>query len=94
MKAAAKFNAQYPISFTEYWNLEGNSKKQQQEPLVSRLFQALVGKLSGGNDPQIKLKYSPSGHEYWHVYDPTTGKAETFSTETDVRIWVEQRYHQ
>ncbi len=96
MKTTAKFNEQYPISFTEYWNLESISKKhqQEQEPLVSRLFQALVAKLSGGNDPQIKLKYSPSGHEYWHVYDPTTGKAETFATETDVRVWVEQRYHQ
>lgn len=93
MKTTAKFIEQYPISFREYWDLETVNKKQKQESLVSRVFQTLVAKLSGGNDPQIKLKYSPSGHEYWHVYDPITGKAETFTTEADVRIWVEQRYH-
>ena len=95
MKTTAKFIERYPISIAEYWELEGSSKKQKPtESLVSRTFQALVATLSSGNDPQIKLKYSPSGHEYWHVYDPTTGKAETFATEADVRVWIEQRYHQ
>lgn len=94
MKMTAKFTEQYPISFKEYWDLESLNKKQKLEPLVSRIFQALVAKLSNGNDPQIRLEYSPSGNEYWHVYDPTTGKAETFATEADVRVWVEQRYHQ
>ncbi|NJR38570.1 MAG: hypothetical protein HC781_06630 [Leptolyngbyaceae cyanobacterium CSU_1_4] len=95
MKTTAKFTEQYPISFREYWDLESlNPKqKQEQEPLVSRIFQTLVAKLSGNNDPQIKLKYSSSGQEYWHVYDPMTGKAETFATEAEVRIWVEQRYY-
>ncbi len=95
MKMTAKFTERYPISLTEYWELESFSKKQKPaESLVSRIFQALVAKLSSGNDPQIKLRYSPSGHEYWHVYDPTNGKAEIFATEADVRVWVEQRYHQ
>lgn len=94
MKMTAKFIERYPISVTEYRELEGFSKKQKLGSLVSHIFQVLIAKLSGGNDPQIKLKYSPAGHEYWYVYDPTTGKAETFATEADVRVWVEQRYHQ
>jgi hypothetical protein len=94
MKMTAKFIERYPISPKEYWQLEGCNKNQKPEPLVSRIFQALIAKLSSSNDPQIRLRYSPSGHEYWSVYDPTTGKAATFTTEADVRVWVEQRYHQ
>lgn len=94
MKMTARFIERYPLSLTEYWELESFNKKQKPESLVSRIFQTLIAKLSSGNDPQIKLKYSPSGHEYWQVYDPITAKAETFATETDVRVWVEQRYHQ
>jgi hypothetical protein len=93
MKMTAKFVERYPISLTEYWELEGFSRKQKPESLVSRIFQTLIAKLSSSTEPQIKLRYSPSGHEYWHVYDPTTGKAATFTAETDVRVWLEQRYH-
>jgi hypothetical protein len=93
MKTTVKFTEQYPISFKEYWDLESVSKKQEPASLISRIFQTLLAKLSSNNDPQIKLRYSPSGQEYWHVYDPTTGKAATFTAEADVRVWVEQRYH-
>jgi hypothetical protein len=93
MKTTAKLIEQYPISFAEYWELEGVDQKQKSEPLISRIFQILVAKLSIDRDPQITLRYSSAGHEYWHVHDPITGKAATFNTEADVRVWLEQRHN-
>lgn len=90
----AKFVERYPISVTEYRELEGFSKEQKPESLVSRIVQTLVAKLSNSNDPQIQMKYSSSGHEYWRVYDPVTRKTSTFTSEKDVRVWLEQRYYQ
>ncbi len=93
MKMTAKFIERYHISITEYRELEGFSQEQKPESRVSRIFQTLVAKLSSSNDPQIQRKYSPSGHEYWRVYDPITGKTSTFTAEKDVRAWLEQRYY-
>jgi hypothetical protein len=93
MKMTAKFINRYPISAAEYWELEGAVKKQKQESLVVRVFQAIVTKLSASNEPRIRLKYSPAGRESWHVYDPMTGKANVFTSEADVRVWLEERYY-
>jgi hypothetical protein len=92
MKMTAKFVERYPLSSAEYWELEGSVKEPKQESLISRMWQALMTKLSSSNDPHIKLKYSPSGQEYWHVYDPMSGQSRTFMAETDVRVWLEERY--
>jgi hypothetical protein len=92
MKMTAKFVERYPISPVEYWELEGSIKEPKQASLIGRMWQALVAKLSSSTDPHIRLKYSPSGQEYWHVYDPMSGKAQTFTAEADVRVWLEERY--
>lgn len=35
-----------------------------------------------------------SGATYWRVYDPATNQAHAFSSEAEVRMWLEQRYYQ
>jgi hypothetical protein len=92
MKMTAKFVERYPISSAEYWELEGSVKAQKRSSQLSRMWQALVNTFASSNDPHIKLKYSPSGREYWHVYDPMSGQAQTFMDEADVRVWLEERY--
>jgi hypothetical protein len=94
MKMTAKFIDRYPISAAEYWELEGSVKEQKQESLINQFLQALVAKLSSSNEPQIKLRYNSKGQEFWRVYDPTTGKTATLMDESDVRVWLEQRYYQ
>jgi hypothetical protein len=95
MKMTAKFIDRYPMSAAEYWELEGSVREQnkEQQSLISRIFQAIVAKLSASNEPRIRLRYSPAGRESWHVYDPTTGKANVFMSEADVRVWLEERYY-
>jgi hypothetical protein len=92
MKMTAKFIDRYPISAAEYWELEGSVTQQKRESLVARILQALVAKLSSSNDPQIKLHYNFKGQEYWNVHDPMTGKTATLMDESEVRVWLEQRY--
>jgi hypothetical protein len=93
MKMTAKFIDRYPISAAEYWEWEGVVNQPKRESLVSRIFQTIVAMLSASNEPRIRLRYTPAGREYWHVYDPATGKAATFTDESEVRVWLEERYY-
>jgi hypothetical protein len=93
MKMTAKFVERYPISPAQYWDLEGFKKEQKPESWLSRVARTLFEKFGSSTDPQIRLKYGPAGREYWRVYDPTTGKTATFTEESDVRVWLEQRYY-
>ena len=44
-------------------------------------------------EPKIWQKRDRYGNFYWVVYDPTTGHSSYFSSEQEVRIWLEQRYY-
>ena len=45
------------------------------------------------NEPKIKQKRDRHGNFYWHIYDFTTNQSYDFSSEQDVRSWIEQRYN-
>ena len=44
-------------------------------------------------EPKIWQKRDRYGNSYWVVYDPTTGHSSCFSSEQEVRVWLEQRYY-
>ena len=44
-------------------------------------------------EPKIWQKRDRYGNLYWVVYDPTTGHSSCFSSEQEVRVWLEQRYY-
>ncbi|MGK7938376.1 MAG: hypothetical protein AB4206_21640 [Xenococcaceae cyanobacterium] len=45
------------------------------------------------NEPQIISRKDNRGNAYFRVYDPQTRWKGTFSSEGEVRIWLEERYH-
>ena len=45
------------------------------------------------HEPQIEQKRDRHGNQYWQAYDFDTNKSYTFGSERDVRIWLENRYH-
>ena len=45
------------------------------------------------NQPKVVKKINHDGCEYFKVYDPTSNHYYFFSTEKEVMIWLEQRYH-
>ena len=34
------------------------------------------------------------GNKYWEVYDPNTNRSASFGSEEEVRIWIEELFHQ
>jgi len=57
--------------------------------LLKRFFSFLAG----NSDPVISQS-SHDGQPLWHVYDPQSRQHLSFSSETEVRHWLEQRYYQ
>ena len=44
-------------------------------------------------EPKIEQKCDRYGNQYWLAYDARTNRSYTFSSEQDVRVWIENRYH-
>ena len=45
------------------------------------------------NEPQIIARKNHRGDVYFQVYDPQTQWTGTFSSEQEVRIWLDRRYY-
>lgn len=47
----------------------------------------------GSFDPQILKVRGDDATVCWKVYDPNDDSVHTFSSESEVRIWIESRYN-
>ena len=45
------------------------------------------------NEPYVERKCDRDGNLYWQVRDRKTNKSYIFGSDTEVRIWIEERYH-
>ncbi|MBD0335378.1 MAG: hypothetical protein ICV62_07815 [Cyanobacteria bacterium Co-bin13] len=61
---------------------------------MQRLLETVLDKLAPREQPQIRRYTTRQGEPAWTVYDPVDGSTHRFSSEEDVRIWLEQRYYQ
>jgi hypothetical protein len=59
-----------------------------------RLWEFLLNTLSTSAEPKIHRKYDRHGNLSFRVYDPSTGLRNTFTSEQEVRAWLDQRYYQ
>lgn len=48
----------------------------------------------GSQEPRIVTKVDRDGQPIYEVYDPIDRRHHTFSSEHDVRVWLEERYYQ
>lgn len=46
------------------------------------------------NEPRVKQAVDRFNSVYWTVYDPQVRQSLTFSSEAEVRQWLDQRYYQ
>lgn len=53
-----------------------------------QIGRSIVDFFAGNLDPKIHRTHSGS----WHVFDPKSGQTLHFSSEQEVRIWLDQRY--
>lgn len=58
-----------------------------------RFWKALGHILTQPSEPSIRQKRDRFGHNSFQVYDPMTRKYGEFSSEQEIRVWLEQRYY-
>jgi hypothetical protein len=44
------------------------------------------------SEPKVYERCDRLGNLYYQVYDPVSGISAKFSSDTEIRIWLEQRY--
>jgi hypothetical protein len=52
----------------------------------------LIKLAAGSSEPQISEHSDRQGNIFWRVYDPISQTSARFSSEMEVRIWLDQRY--
>ena len=62
--------------------------------LVGECWQSLLTLLLGKSEPIIEQYSGDNGQTVYSVYDPFTEQRLTGLSETEVRVWLEQRYSQ
>ncbi|MDX2212775.1 MAG: hypothetical protein SFY66_05740 [Oculatellaceae cyanobacterium bins.114] len=63
--------------------------------LISTLqmgWETLVSFFALGSEPQVYQTSDASG-QWWYVYDPMTGGAAWFSSESEVLEWLDNRHY-
>lgn len=78
-----------------YQKTEQNSVKNSKTfSFFNSLLQHLATALTKIQEPQIWQSYDRHGNLWWYGYDPMTGNSICRDSETEMRIWLEERYHQ
>lgn len=60
---------------------------------LKTLWQGLVKTLSGSNELRVWQASDPDGYIHWRAHDPLTGESAICDSEDEMRVWIEQRYH-
>ncbi len=65
-------------------------------PLVNWLintWHAITCAMTPAYEPKVWQSKDWFGHTWWNVYLPRTGQMARFSSEEEVRIWLEEHFH-
>jgi hypothetical protein len=57
-------------------------------------LQRLLESFVGGNDLRIWQTYDREGNNWWHAYDPVTGRYTSVDSEAEMQAWIKQHYYQ
>lgn len=61
---------------------------------LSLVGEALLTYLCGSTDLSVTVKRDRRGNTLFIAYDPVSQQRRTFSSEQELRVWVDQRYYQ
>ena len=61
---------------------------------LSPMVRGLLAYLCGSTDLSVTVKRDRSGHRVFLAYDPVTQQRHSFSSEQELRVWIDQRYYQ
>lgn len=76
---------------------QAGQKQVKQSKLFSalkRIWFDLLATLTKGNELEIWQTSDRFGNTWWHAYNPANGRSTTLATEAEMRVWIEESYHQ
>lgn len=71
-----------------------SSKLTKPSSGFGKILETLFVTAAGAQEPKIWQTSDRNGVLIWHIYDPMTKESTSFTTELEVRSWLEQRYYQ
>ncbi len=74
-------------------DLQVSSRLSKPSSGFDQFLQSLLVRVAGETEPKIWQTSRGNGVTIWNTYDPTTQESATFTTETEVRSWLGQRYY-
>lgn len=69
------------------------TQQKPTQPWLTQLYKLLSSIFVDTNEPKLRQIIDRRGNVIWQIYDPTTSQIAWFGSETDVRIWFEQRFN-
>ncbi len=85
-------NVQYGLPRQQLERSWQKSHRPSWNQLLRNWGAKAVAALTQGKEPQISSVMTDEGMQ-WRVYDPVSYQTHNFTTETEVRAWLEQRYY-
>ncbi len=56
---------------------------------LNQIWQRTIYMLNHSTEVRVFQGSDRAGHSYFEIYDPTTGKSNTFGTEQEIRAWLD-----
>ncbi len=72
-----------------------HSRNQQNKlkiPLLQRVLQYLSKSFVGSNKLRIWQTYDYLGNNWWHAFDPVTGRNTSVNSKEKLQAWIELTY--
>jgi hypothetical protein len=60
--------------------------------VLGKIKTAIANQVQNGSEPRVWVRQDRQGNVYYQVYDPLSRRSATFSSESEIRYWLEQRY--
>lgn len=61
---------------------------------INKICEGFVTLINHANELKVWQSRDRKGHTWWNAYDPATGKSISLDSESEMRMWIEERYHQ
>ena len=78
------------------YHQECQSQPEAKSGILAKLdgiWQWLQEVFVGGSELRIWQAYDRNGNNWWHAYDPLTGRHASVESEAEMRAWIEQHYY-
>ncbi|MBV9385435.1 MAG: hypothetical protein JOZ78_03295 [Chroococcidiopsidaceae cyanobacterium CP_BM_ER_R8_30] len=60
---------------------------------MKKIWQRMMKVFVGSNELRVWQTYDRFGKNWWHVFDPLSGRYNSTDDEASMRAWIERRYY-